>query len=143
MRHTTLRVSCSLLLQAPAAGADKLVPVAGGDITLATKAELSTPFGADFLGDRILIVEMAGGERLRTIDDKGRLVTIAGKEGEKGAGGAGRSGDEVLFNGLRGIAAGPTANERGTVIHRGAERCGTSITSASGGREPPRRYQPD
>jgi DNA-binding beta-propeller fold protein YncE len=111
MRHTVLLVSCVLLLSASAARADKLVLVAGGgtggDGTEATKAELIRPFGVDFVGDRIVIVEMAKGERLRTIDAKGRLVTLAGKEGEKGNGGDGRPGEDATFNGMHSVAAGP------------------------------------
>jgi sugar lactone lactonase YvrE len=113
MRHTVLFVSCLLLISAPAAGAEKLVLVAGGgkggDGTPALKAELIKPFGITFQGARILIVEGPEGERLRTIDDKGKITTIAGKEGEKGDEGDKRSGEEVRFNGMHSITTGPTA----------------------------------
>jgi DNA-binding beta-propeller fold protein YncE len=114
MRHAALFVSCSLLLSAPAAGADKLVLVAGGgagkDGTLATKARLVQPFGVDFVGNRVVIVEGPNGERLRTIDTVNKaekLVTLAGKEGDAGNGGDGLSGEDATFNGLHGLAAGP------------------------------------
>jgi DNA-binding beta-propeller fold protein YncE len=110
MRCAALLVFCLLVPAAPAR-ADNLVLVAGGgtggDGTEATKAELIVPFGVDFQGDRILIVEMAKGERLRTIDAKNRLVTLAGKEGEKGNGGDGRPAEDATFNGMHSLAVGP------------------------------------
>jgi DNA-binding beta-propeller fold protein YncE len=111
MRCAASLVFCALLFSAAPARADKLVLVAGGgtgrDGTEATKAELVHPFGVDFQGERILIVEMAKGERLRTIDAKGRLVTLAGKEGEKGSDGDGQPADSATFNGMHGLAVGP------------------------------------
>jgi DNA-binding beta-propeller fold protein YncE len=113
MRHTVLFVSGLVLLSAPAAGAERLVLVAGGgtggDGTPALKAELIQPFGVTFQGARILIVEGPGGERLRTIDDNGKIATLAGKEGVKGDEGDRRSGEDVLFNGVHAIVTGPTA----------------------------------
>ena len=94
-----------------AARADKLVLVAGGgngaDGTEATKAKLIQPFGVDFLGDGILIVEMAKGERLRAVRPNGKLVTLAGSEGMKGYAGDGGSGLKATFNGMHSLAVGP------------------------------------
>ena len=108
---TTPSCSCRWLLLRFTAGADKLVLVAGGgtgaDNTEATKAELIKPFGVDFEGERIVIVEMEKGERLRSIDGKGRLVTLAGKEGVKGDEGDNRPADAATFNGMHSLAVGP------------------------------------
>ena len=94
MRCIVPLASCLLLLCASASRADKLVLVAGGgdgaDGTEATKAKLIQPFGVDFWQGEVFIVEMAKGERLRTIDKKGRLLTVAGS-GETGS--AGDAGD--------------------------------------------------
>ncbi|MBN9122868.1 MAG: hypothetical protein J0I06_27645, partial [Planctomycetes bacterium] len=109
MRRVLL-ASCLLFLSAPAARADKLVLVAGGgdgpDGTEATKAKLIQPFGVDFLGDRILIVEMAKGERLRAIGPDGKLVTLAGSEGKKGNDGDAGPGAKATFNGMHSLAVG-------------------------------------
>jgi DNA-binding beta-propeller fold protein YncE len=111
MHRFALFAALLLVMIASPVRADKLVLVAGGgtggDGTEATKAELVQPFGVDFLGDRVLIVEMVKGERLRTIDEKGRLVTVAGKVGEKGNGGDNRPGEDATFNGMHSLAAGP------------------------------------
>ena len=77
-----------LLLAASAMAADKVVLVAGGgdgdDGIEATKAKLVQPFAVDFdKAGNIYYVEMAGGERLRKIDAKGILTTLAGT-GKKG-----------------------------------------------------------
>src|SRR6266481_3694920 len=56
--------------------ADRLVVVAGGgaggDGTAAADAELVAPFGVDFApdGKTMYFVEMQGGERFRSIDDR-------------------------------------------------------------------------
>lgn len=100
-----------LLVCAAAARADKLVLVAGGgeggDRTEAAKAKLIQPFGVDFLNDTVVIVEMAKGERVRIIGPKGELITVAGKEGEKGDAGDGNSGPQARFNGMHSLAVGP------------------------------------
>lgn len=91
--------------------ADKLVLVAGGgtgdDGSPAPQARLVQPFGVDFYRDTVYIVEMAKGERLRAIGADGRLVTLAGREGQAGNEGDGRPGPEATFNGMHALAVGP------------------------------------
>jgi DNA-binding beta-propeller fold protein YncE len=95
--------------------ADKLILVAGGgdlgDGHDAAKAKLIQPFGVDFHPDgEILLVEMAKGERLRTINAAGKLQTLAGKMGMKGNEGDGKPGQEARFNGIHSLAVGPDGN---------------------------------
>lgn len=103
----------ALLVALPAvARADKLVLVAGGgdggDRTDATKAKLIQPFGVDFpIEAVVVVVEMAKGERVRGIGPGGKLVTLAGKEGEKGNTGDGGPAAEARFNGMHSLAVGP------------------------------------
>src|SRR5438094_7892299 len=78
-----LLVLPALLLAAASARADKLVLVAGGgdgpDGSPAAAAKLVQPFGVDFGPDgTTYIVEMAKGERLRAVNAKCELVTVAG-----------------------------------------------------------------
>jgi len=102
------------LLCVPMARADKLVLVAGGgdkpDGSPATEAKLVQPFGVDFLGDSILLVEMVKGERLRQIDAHGILTTLAGKQGMAGNIGDGLPGPDARFNGMHNLAVGPNGN---------------------------------
>lgn len=100
-------VACSL---ATARG-DKLVLVAGGgdgaDGTPAVKAKLIQPFGVDFLGDSVFLVEMAKGERVRAINPEGAIRTVSGKEGEKGNAGDDGPPEKARFNGMHSLAIGP------------------------------------
>ncbi len=109
MRRTAF-VALLLVLSASAARADKLVLVAGGgegaDSTEATKAKLIQPFGVDFNGGGVFIVEMAKGERLRGIGPAGKLVTFAGT-GEKGNTGDDGDARNASFNGMHSLATGP------------------------------------
>src|SRR5215470_13801700 len=80
-------VLAALLLAASATRADTLALVAGGgdgpDGSPAATAKLVQPFGVDFGPDgTTYIVEMAKGERLRSINARGELITLAGTEGE-------------------------------------------------------------
>jgi DNA-binding beta-propeller fold protein YncE len=106
----SLAILTLLLGVSSASAADKLVLVAGGgdgaDGTEATKAKLIQPFGVDFLGDRIYIVEMVKGERLRVIDEKGNFGTLAGSAGVKGSAGDGGPGPKATFNGMHSLAIG-------------------------------------
>jgi hypothetical protein len=90
-----------------ASAADKVVLVAGGgegaDGTEATKAKLVQPFAVDFDKEgNIYFVEMAGGERLRKIDAKGVLTTLAGT-GKKGDSGDKGPGAKAEFNGMHNL----------------------------------------
>lgn len=93
------------------ARADKLELIAGGgsggDGSPAVAARLIQPFGVDFHEKGIVLVEMAKGERLRLIDSKGTLTTLAGSEGVKGQEGDGKPGAEARFNGMHSLAVGP------------------------------------
>jgi len=105
-------LTAALLLAAVSAQADTLVLVAGGgngpDSSSATEAKLIQPFGVDFGPDgMIYIVEMVGGERLRLVNPKGKLVTLAGTLGKKGHTGDGGPGREATFNGMHSLAVGP------------------------------------
>lgn len=87
--------------------ADKVVLVAGGgdgaDGTEATKAKVVQPFAVDFTADgTVYFVEMAGGERFRTIDNVGKVHTLAGT-GKKGN--ATGDGDPLKteFNGMHNL----------------------------------------
>jgi sugar lactone lactonase YvrE len=100
----------AMLALVSAVRADKLVLVAGGgdegDGGDPKKAKLIQPFGVDFIPNGVLIVEMAKGERLRAIDAKGMMCTLAGKEGEKGSEGDGKIGFQARFNGMHSLAVG-------------------------------------
>jgi DNA-binding beta-propeller fold protein YncE len=113
MRRFGLLAALFVALPAPGVRADRLVPVAGGgdgaDGTEATKARLIQPFGVDFEGRSVLIVEMAKGERLRAVDAGGTLTTLAGSEGKKGDAGDGGPADRATFNGMHALAVGPNA----------------------------------
>jgi DNA-binding beta-propeller fold protein YncE len=93
------------------ARADKLVLVAGGgdggDGSAAAQARLIQPFGVDFLGESLVFVEMAKGERLRQLDASGKVTTLAGMEGVKGNRGDGGPAAAATFNGLHSLAVGP------------------------------------
>ncbi len=110
MRRTLPLALVSLLLSLTTVRADKLVLVAGGgagaDGTEAKQAKLIQPFGVDFHPDAIVIVEMAKGERVRMIEPKGNLVTIAGTEGAKGNNGDGGAASKATFNGMHSLAVG-------------------------------------
>jgi DNA-binding beta-propeller fold protein YncE len=105
-----LAVALSLLVVA-VCRADKLVLVAGGskdaDNVPATQAALKTPFGVAFdKAGNIYFVEYAG-HRVRKIDNKGVLTTIAGT-GEKGFSGDDGPALKATFNSMHNLAV--TAN---------------------------------
>lgn len=108
-------VLAALLLATSAARADRLVLVAGDgkgpDGSPAASAKLVQPFGVDFGPDgTTYIVEMAKGERLRAINPKGELVTVAGAAGKKGYSGDGGPALQATFNGMHSLAVGPDGN---------------------------------
>lgn len=101
-----------LLFAVASARADRLVLVAGGgkapDGSPAAKAKLVQPFGVAFGPDgTTYIVEMAKGERLRSINAKGELVTLAGTLNQKGFTGNGGPGSKATFNGMHSLAVSP------------------------------------
>lgn len=103
----TLLAVAAVLLGGVVALAEKVVLVAGGgdgaDGTEATKAKVVQPFAVDFGSDgTVYFVEMAGGERFRTIDKEGKVHTLAGN-GKKGN--AAGDGDPLKaeFNGMHNL----------------------------------------
>ncbi|HKI71619.1 MAG TPA: hypothetical protein VKA81_04520 [Verrucomicrobiae bacterium] len=90
--------------------AERVVVVAGGgdDVTgPATRCRLREPFGIDFdHSGNMFIVEMAGGERVLKVDDRGMLTIFAGT-GEKGDSGDGGPAAQAQFNGMHSFAVGP------------------------------------
>jgi DNA-binding beta-propeller fold protein YncE len=90
------------------ASAAKIVLVAGGgnggDGSPALQAKVITPFACDFDSKGTLVfVEMEKGERVRSLDAAGNIVTLAG------TGAKGNTGDDgpaklATFNGMHGLA---------------------------------------
>ena len=111
-----LLFSLGLVLVSNAAmAADTVVLVAGGgngaDGTEAAKAKLIQPFAVDFdQTGNIYFVEMAGGERLRKIDAKGILTTLAGS-GKKGYAGDYLTPDKAEFNGMHNLIYSSSVDE--------------------------------
>src|SRR5262245_3489832 len=90
--------------------AEKIAVVAGGGTQTtgpATNCRLHAPFGIDFdRAGNTFIVEMAGGERVLKVDQRGKLSVIAGT-GEKGDRGDGGPAVQAQFNGMHSLAVGP------------------------------------
>lgn len=107
---TRVLAALFLLLAGSAARADKIVLVAGGDGpdgAPATQARLTSPFAVAFGPDgTTYIVEMVKGERLRAINTRGELITLAGT-GTKGHTGDAGPGLKATFNGMHHLAVGP------------------------------------
>ena len=79
----------------------------GADGSPATRARLVLPFGVDSdRGGNLILVEMAGGERVRKVDPRGILTTIAGT-GQKGDGGDGGPALRARFNGMHSLVIVP------------------------------------
>lgn len=107
-------LSLALLIFGPAVRAEKILLVAGGtddrDGIPAIEAKLKEPFGVDF--DRtggLFIIEMASGNRLLRVDDKGVLTRIAGLP-EPGDAGDGGPSLAAQFNGPHNLAVLPDGN---------------------------------
>jgi len=101
--------ACCLASLAPAR-AEKLVLVAGGgegrDGGSAREAKLQSPFGVDFdRAGNLYFVEFTG-HRVRKIDRKGILSTVAGT-GEKGYAGDGGPAAKAQFNSMHSLAVTP------------------------------------
>ena len=109
-----LLVLCVMTLSAFPLLADKVMLVAGGGDkpgnAPATEVQLVMPFGvnSDVKGN-LYLVEMTGGERVRRIDKKGVLTTIAGTGG-KGYFGDGGPARMAQFNGMHGLAVAPNGD---------------------------------
>ena len=106
-----LSLVCFLVAQI--AFAEKLVLVAGGgeagDGGPAIRAHLSGPFGVDFDSrDNMFLVEMTG-ERVRKVDSKGNISTIAGT-GVKGSAGDNGPALQAQFNGIHNLAVAPNGD---------------------------------
>ena len=101
------------LASVAAARAEKLVLVAGGgdggDGGSAREAKLREPFGVDFdRAGNLYLVEFAA-HRVRKIDDKGVLRTVAGT-GEKGYGGDDGPAGKAQFNSMHSLAVAPNGD---------------------------------
>jgi DNA-binding beta-propeller fold protein YncE len=113
MRLTLSTILLSVVLywgDAPCAGADQIVLVAGGgsagDGTSALKAKLQAPFGVDSdKAGNLFFVEMTG-HRVLKVDKAGAIHTFAGT-GEKGDSGDGGPATKARFNGMHSLAIGP------------------------------------
>jgi sugar lactone lactonase YvrE len=78
----------------------------GGDGSPAVRAKLDTPFGVDFdRAGNLYLVELTG-QRVRRIDARGLLTTIAGN-GKQGSAGDGGPAADATFNGMHALAIGP------------------------------------
>jgi sugar lactone lactonase YvrE len=101
------------LFAVSASRADKLVLVAGGakdgDNIPATQAKLKTPFGVAFdKAGNVYFVEYTG-HRVRKIDAKGVVTTVAGT-GEKGYSGDGGPALKAAFNNMHSLAVAPNGD---------------------------------
>lgn len=101
-----------LLASLPAARADTIVLVAGGNADrtgiAATQAVLKEPFGTEFdAAGNTWIVEMVSGNRLLKIDPAGVLQHVAGQL-VPGFAGDGSPGLQAQFNGPHNLAVRPT-----------------------------------
>ena len=113
MRQLIRTVSWCLLAFASGtspARADKVVLVAGGgtagDGAQATAAKVLMPFGMAFDGSGNLFLVEFIGQRVRRIDSKGIISTVAGT-GQKGAGGVGEPAIKAEFNAPHSLAVTP------------------------------------
>src|SRR5262249_49006680 len=113
MRPSLRASSLALVLAlagAPLAAAEKLVLVAGGgsggDGAPAAEARPAPPFGVDSdKSGNLFLVEFTG-HRVRKVDGRGSLATVAGT-GEKGDAGDGGPALKAQFNGMHSLAVTP------------------------------------
>lgn len=102
-----LAIFLGWLASGVAARAEKLVLVAGGDS--APEAKLHEPFGVDFdRAGNLYLVEFAG-HRVRKIDGKGVLHTVAGT-GTKGFAGDDGPAAKAQFNSMHSLAVAPNGD---------------------------------
>jgi DNA-binding beta-propeller fold protein YncE len=111
--RTALWCLVGYLLGTSGARAEKVVLVAGGgaagDGSQATTAKLLTPFGVGFDGACNLYVVEYTGQRVRRIDRKGIISTVAGI-GQKGAGGVGGPAIKAELNNPHSLAVMPNGD---------------------------------
>ena len=111
--RTALWCLVGYLLGTSGAHADKVVLVAGGgaagDGSQATTAKLLTPFGVGFDGAGNLYVVEFTGQRVRRIDSKGIISTVAGT-GQRGVGGAGGSAVKAELDAPHSLAVLPNSD---------------------------------
>jgi DNA-binding beta-propeller fold protein YncE len=94
------------------ARAEKVVLVAGGsgpDGSPAKEAKLVVPFGIDQGRNGYLYIAEFGGQRVRAIDGKGHLITVAGS-GEKGHSGDGGPPLKATFHSMHNIVVAPNGD---------------------------------
>lgn len=101
----------ALLILACVASGAKIELLAGGGTmdgdAHATECRLREPFGVEFAPDgAMIIVEMAGGNRVLRVDKAGHLTVIAGT-GAKGFSGDGGPAVAAQFNGIHNLAITP------------------------------------
>lgn len=95
--------SVLLLCGVTSVRADKVIVVAGADDSAATKAEIRTPFGAEFDRQGNMYIAEYSGHRVLKVDGKGVLRVLAGT-GEKGFGGDGGPALKAKFNVMHNLA---------------------------------------
>src|SRR2546429_108023 len=103
-----------LLALSVRADADRVVLVAGGgtdgDGGKAVNARLVEPFAVGFdRAGNMYISEMEGGERIRRVDRRGIITTVAGT-GEKGFSGDGGPGAKAQINGCHHLLVRPNGD---------------------------------
>lgn len=94
--------------------ADRLVLVAGGGTqeppSAATEVRLKEPFAAEFdPAGRLVIVEMAQGQRVLRLEADGKITRLAGT-GAKGAGGDNGPALQAQFDGIHNFAIAPNGD---------------------------------
>lgn len=107
IRHSVrryMRILVTFLALIASANSATLEVIAGGGIypanAPATECKLREPFAVEFAPDgRMIIAEMASGNRVLSVDKTGRLTEIAGT-GTKGFAGDGGPAAAAHFNGL-------------------------------------------
>ncbi len=113
IRFRFLAVFAVGLLSVAPARAEKIVLVAGegagGDGGPAREAKLQMPFGVDFDRSGDLFLAEYIGQRVRKIDGKGFITTIAGT-GEKGYGGDGGPAAKARFNSIHSLVVAPNGD---------------------------------
>jgi DNA-binding beta-propeller fold protein YncE len=113
IRLATVNFVVSFVLSVGTARAEKIVLVAGegesGGDGPARATKLQMPFSVDFDREGNLFIAEFMGQRVRKLDRKGNLTTIAGT-GEKGYGGDNGPATKARFNGIHNLVVAPNGN---------------------------------